>query len=171
MTPTRNEQLIKEAERYFTVKETKNFLRQHLIQFESYKQYQRQVNDQLGIGPIADSYIDNEIGMEEGMKAYHDILIEVAKKNSRILRAIKSVKGKAFHDHIKGIAKECEADDWSEWELITEPTGKFQEERWGREIRGIWVQQQAVGDSGDSWSGTICVKIRENKYLRFNFSM
>ena len=56
-------------------------------------------------------------------------------------------------------------------EIIKEPIGKFQEEKYGRQINGIWVKQWSVGMEGDSWEGFICVQIKQNKYLKFGYSM
>jgi len=110
--------------------------------------------------------------MEAGWQAYADGIEKVRKYNARILRAIKTVKGKAFVKHLSALMESCEAVDWANWEILKEPIGSEQSiDEYGREIRKEWVDQRATGTEGDSWEGTICVQIKPNKYLKFHFSM
>ena len=56
-------------------------------------------------------------------------------------------------------------------EIVKEPIGAFQKEKYGRQINGIWVEQWTVGMEGDSYEGFVCVQIKPNKYLKFKYSM
>lgn len=154
------------------IKENKESLQRHLLNFYNMVENVRTTQPDRSIAILANDYIDNEISMEQGMKEYYDYLTSVRIYNDRILRAIKSVKGKTFHKHLSNYIKECEPADYCQWEIVRTPVGKEQSvSEFGREIKKEWVTQYAVGDSGDSWQGTICVQIREGKYLKFNFSM
>lgn len=147
-------------------------LRTYLISFYDTVNYHREIDPKIGIGQIADGFIKNQIDCENGMKSYFDAVTEIAKKNTRILRAIKTVKGKTFCRHLTEFIKDREAVDYAQWEIISEPEGVDQEvSEYGREIKKEWVQQWATGTEGDTWDGIICVKIKANKYLKFHYSM
>ena len=108
--------------------------------------------------------------MQKGMQEYYDYLNEENKKNHRLLNAIKKVKGKTFFKYLMEIIEESEGIKGLA-QIVKEPTGKFQEEKYGRQINGIWVEQWSVGMEGDSWDGFVCVQLKENKYLKFGYSM
>ena len=48
--------------------------------------------------------------------------------------------------------------------------GEFQQETDFGCITGIWVTQYSVGMEGDSYAGTIWVKLKDYKYLEMPFS-
>jgi len=56
------------------------------------------------------------------------------------------------------------------FKIVRKPRGESQKENYGQ-IKQLWVSQQAVGDSGDSWEGTVSVKIKEGRWLEMPFSM
>ena len=56
-------------------------------------------------------------------------------------------------------------------EIVDKPVGKFQEEKFGRQIKGIWVEQWSVGMEGDSYEGFVCVESGKDRYLKFGYSM
>lgn len=154
------------------ISENKESLRWHLISFYGMFQNERESNPTVTIYEVADAYVANELSMEEGMKQYYDSLTETWKYNQRILRAVKSVRGKTFYKHLTEFIKNAEPTDYHEWEIVSQPVGNKQEvTEFGRSIKKEWVVQHSVGDSGDSWAGTICVQLKENKYLKFHFSM
>lgn len=147
-------------------------LRSHLIGFYNMSEYTLKEKPNTPVGILADNYIKDQLAMEEGMRQYVESLNKINAYNKRILRAIKSVKGKTFFNHLIAFIKDAEASEYSQFEIVAKPVGKMQEvSEYGREIKKEWVVQQAVGDSGDSWSGSICVQIKPNKYLKFDFSM
>ncbi|HUM52922.1 MAG TPA: hypothetical protein PK431_13955 [Chitinophagales bacterium] len=119
---------------------------------------------------IVDEYVGNEISMQKGMQEYYDYLKEENRKNHRLLNAIKKVKGKTFFKYLMGIIEDSEGIKGLA-QIVKEPVGKFQEEKYGRQINGIWVEQWSVGMEGDSYEGFVCVKVKPNKYLKFGYSM
>lgn len=154
------------------ISENMEWLRWQLISFYGMLENERTNNPDLTVHQVADMYIQNELSMEEGMRQYHESLTKTWEYNQRILRAVKSVKGKTFHKHLTEFIKNAEATDYHEWEIVSQPVGNQQEvTEYGRAIKKEWVVQYSEGDSGDSWNGTICVQLRENKYLKFHFSM
>ena len=104
------------------------------------------------------------------MQEYYAYLRQEAKENSKLLSAIKKEKGDIFFKYLKEIIEESEGIRGLA-EIIEVPIGKFQEEKYGRQIKGIWVDQRSVGMEGDSWEGTVCVQLSENRYYKFNYSM
>lgn len=99
------------------------------------------------------------------MKEYHN---NCNKKNNRILKAIKNLNGEKFYKNLLKCMKETEVGD--AFKIVRKPRGEVQEESYGQ-IKKIWVDQRAVGDSGDSWEGTVSVKIKEGRWLEMPFSM
>lgn len=152
-------------------KDNGELIKWHLSSF--YNQY----NDMKGQDPslnvhkYAESYVNNEISMEAGMQQYFDWLDVVAKYNDRILRTIKTVKGKAFCKHLVSLMKDSGAVNWRKWEIVKEPTGeKHVENEYGRYIKTVWVDQWATGTEGDSFDGYLCVELKKGKYLKFYYS-
>lgn len=141
-----------------------------LRSFHSTLEFERSENPNCPLHEVIDNFVNNEASMEQGMKEYHAYLNEENRKNQRLLKVIKSVKGKTFYKHILDIIEESEGIKGLAC-IVKEPTGKFQEEKHGKEINGIWVSQWSVGMEGDSWEGIVCVQIKPNKYLKFPFSM
>ena len=119
---------------------------------------------------IAEKYIDNEIAMQEGMKQYYEDLRAIDMENHALLQEIKKEKGKIFYKYLLEIIEESEGIK-GKAEIVDTALGKFQEEKWGRQIKGIWVQQWTVGMEGDSFEGFVCVQLGENRYLKFGYSM
>jgi hypothetical protein len=147
-------------------------LRHHLIAFFNMYEWQKSETPDVAVGVVVDDYIKDQLSMEEGMKEYHDHLNKIYKYNDRILRAIKSVKGKTFYNHLIEYLRNAECSSCQRFEIVSKPIGKEQEaSEYGRAIKREWVVQRAVGMSGDSWEGTICIQLKENKYLKFHFSM
>jgi hypothetical protein len=97
------------------------------------------------------------------MAAYHD---ECEKANRRVLKAIQSVKGSDFYEDLTDVF------DWvhpsGKFELVDEPSGDIQNENYGK-IRRVWVDQWSVGDSGDSFSGHVYVKLKLGMWLKMYF--
>lgn len=153
------------------VSENIDSLRQHLISFHGMYEYMKtKEKKDIAIGPSVDAYLNDQLAMEEGMKAWADYERSIFVHNNRLLKAIKSVKGKTFSKYINEIIKECD-NVTDKMQIVKEPVGNFQKENYGRTIKGIWINQWSVGMEGDSWNGTVCVELRPNKYLKFSYSM
>lgn len=88
--------------------------------------------------------------------------------NSRVLKAIGNQLGKQFLDDVVECFEESEAQ--GKLELARKPTGQWQEEHYDS-FAGIWVDQWSVGDSGDSWNGYVCIKLKEGLWLKTFYSM
>ena len=152
-------------------KEHGETIKSHLKNFCDQYQYQKDQTPAINIHDFAEDYIKNEIAMEQGMQEYFDGIDEVDRRNSRLLKAIKAVKGKAFYRHLIALIKDANPTEWDQWEIVNEPGGvKQKETEFGRGIKYIWVDQWSVGMEGDSFEGYIWVQIKENKYLKFRYS-
>jgi predicted transcriptional regulator len=108
--------------------------------------------------------------MQKGMKEYYDYLKKESDQNNALLSTIKQQKGKTFFKYLMEIINNSDGIKGAA-EIIKEPIGDFQKESYGRQIKGIWVDQRSVGDSGDSWEGTVCVQLGESRYFKFGYSM
>jgi hypothetical protein len=133
-------------------------------------EWQSKHNPELTKNDFINSYLDNRQAEEDWWRALSEYENECDRKNKRLLRAIKSVKGRTFYNHIMDIIVESEGIDGLA-EIVREPVGAFQEERYGRHIGGIWVLQWSVGLEGDSFEGYVCVEIKPGRYLKFPYKM
>lgn len=149
------------------VSDNPDWLRNHLIYFTQFREYQLQEKPDTPIGPLVDSYIKNELSMEDGMKQYFDSVTEIHKRNDRILRAVKKVKGRSFYNHLVGFIESSETQDWQQWEIVREPVGDHQtENEFGRAIKEVWVDQGGGGMTGDDYHGTVCIPIKSGRWLK-----
>lgn len=110
----------------------------------------------------------------EIMDDFHKEMIaienKVFRKNQRLLNAIKSVKGEAFHKELEEVIYSSEGIVGVA-EIVKTPVGNYQDEG-GELIPGIWVDQTTNGGyTGDEFAGTVCVKIDDRRYFKFNYSM
>jgi len=148
--------------------ETKNSIKSHLIMFWDTMNFEE--NKGKPVGQIADIYIKNEMDMQQGMKDYYNYLREEGEKNTAFLNDIKKEKGKTFYKYLMEIIEESEGIKGLA-EIVDKPIGKFQKEKFGRQIKGIWVEQWSVGMEGDSYEGFVCVELSKDRYLKFGYSM
>ncbi len=153
-----------------SIAENKQSLTWFLQGFYNRLEWSLKENPNTSPGVVIEAYLKDEIDMEKAMKEYAAMEHECYLRNMRILRAIKTVKGKTFYKYLLEIIEESEGIRGMA-EIMANPTGKFQEENYGKQIKGIWVEQWSVGLEGDSYEGIICVEIKPNKYFKFNFSM
>lgn len=150
------------------IAENRQSLEWLLRDFKNAQQYWKDVPEHELIG----KFLDNKIYEENEWKKICEAEYDIHRRNQRLLRAIKSVKGKTFYKRLMEVIKESEGmRSFFLAEIVKVPVGKFQSERYGREIKGIWVDQRSVGMEGDSWEGTVCVEIKPNKYFKFHYSM
>ena len=148
--------------------ENKQCIKRHLVQFFNCTSHEH--NKGVAIDEVADRYVDNEISMQKAMKEYYDYLKEESEKNHRLLLEIKKDKGSTFYKYLIEIINESEGIKGVA-QIVDKPVGEFQKEKYGRQIKGIWVDQRSVGDSGDSWEGTVCVQPDKSRYLKLGYSM
>lgn len=103
---------------------------------------------------------------EEDKKYYTN----VKRVNNRILRAIKSVKGKVFAKELLSVIKESEGVV-GPWKIVKKPKGGYQDEDYGTIIKGWWVDQWRNGGyEGDDFAGDIYIKLKKDKYLKIYYS-
>ena len=100
----------------------------------------------------------------KAMKEYHE---GIERNNAPILKAIKEEKGDEWFEELENLMEESEVG--GAFKIVSKPSGDKQSS--GKLIKWEWVDQCSVGDSGDSWEGTITVKISNGKYLVMPFSM
>lgn len=131
---------------------------------------QKHYNPDLTRHDFINGYLDDQQAMDDCYKGLIEYEKECNRRNSRILRAIKSVKGRTFYKHVLQIIEESEGI-YGVAEIVREPKGEFQEERYGRFIKGIWVNQWSVGMEGDSFEGYVFVEIKPGRYLKFGYKM
>lgn len=152
-------------------KENKDTLIYHLTDFHQQYEMEKYGNPELNVHQYAKSYVKNQIDMENGMDEYLAALADVAKYNNRVLRAIKSVKGKTYFKHLCEYIKDAGMNQWCQFKIVRQPVGKMQEvSEYGRGITKEYVDQRSVGTEGDSFEGTICLEIKPGKYLKFSYS-
>ncbi len=99
----------------------------------------------------------------KGLDEYHN---ECNRVNVRILKAIKSQLGPKFHKSLIVVLEECEAKD--KLCFSKKPKGDYQKENY-TPIKGYYVDQRSVGDSGDSFEGTISILLKTGMYLEVYF--
>jgi hypothetical protein len=143
-------------------------LKHHLIDFFRVMQHEME-GKEVSPESIARRYVENQISMENGMKEYYDYLALCRQKDERLLRAVKKVKGKTFYKYLIELLED--RVDYTTMEIVNAPTGEHQSTNdFGRTIKEYWVDQRSVGTEGDSFEGTICVQLKENKFLKANYS-
>jgi hypothetical protein len=154
------------------VSENKVKLERFLIAFCNYYDNHKTINSNLTIAQIRDNFIRDEITQEIRWNEICKGFEENIQNNKQLLKEIKKRKGNTFYKHLLTCITESEANWEYPFELTQKPIGNYQEESYGRSIKGIWViQQRSVGIESDSLEGTICVLIDPEQYLKFYFSM
>lgn len=106
------------------------------------------------------------------MKKWQEEERDIDRRNERLLKAIKSVKGEKFYNEILYEIQESQGMHGLA-EIVREPVGIFQSyEDDDSILPGIYVDQTTDGGySGDSFAGTICIEIKPGRFLKFYYSM
>jgi hypothetical protein len=121
-------------------------------------------------GGLLQQEIENEAFLNQYYKDAQEYDRETQRRNSRILKAIESQIGKGFTSDLKNLIEECECSS-SRLVFVDKPKGDYQEESYHGCITGIWVVQHSQGMEGDSFYGTVTVKLKDCKYLEMPFSV
>ena len=100
-------------------------------------------------------------GCDPGICEFHQQIL----RDEKTLSEVKSKVGDEFYQLILQQIEESEGA--YNLEIIDSPIGRPQHED-GIEI---WIDQHSCGCSGDCFSGTICTKLPDGKYLKWDFSM
>jgi hypothetical protein len=153
-------------------KENKTLIKGHFERFALSVKEWGDINNPNSVSVIADEYIEDQIRMYEAMNQHYELLRQIEKENIELLKSVKKEKGRTFYKYLmeiledtEGISKEGLA------RIVDKPRGTFQEEKHGRQIDGIWVEQWVTNLEGDSYSGLVWVKLSEGRYLEIPFSM
>lgn len=142
----------------------------NLSAFYNHVKYMEEHHPAACINEIINKYLDNQDYEAKVWQEIADYDEEVWRHNQRLLRAIKGVKGKTFHKYLLEIIKSCDRLR-DKMEIDSQPNGTWNDEKYGRTIKGIWVDQWSVGMEGDSFEGYLWVQLKENKYLKISYSM
>lgn len=95
---------------------------------------------------------------------------KLERNNTRILNAIKSLKGQKYLSEILIMLKDSQADILS---ITNHTTGTLQNEEYEYPmIKECWVDQYVNGGyTGDTYEGYCYVQIKPDKYLRYHYAM
>jgi hypothetical protein len=118
---------------------------------------------------ISDPMIEHEDFLQQYYKDVREYDRETERVNNRILKAVENVIGKGFLRDLKNLIDESECSN--RFSLVDTPKGDYQEESYHGCITGIWVVQHSQGMEGDSFYGTVTVKLKDCKYLEMPFSV
>ena len=151
--------------------ENADLLKGHLTHFYNQFQYCKEKQPGLNVHDFADKYVKNEISQEMGMEEYFKGIQEVEKHNLRILKAVKTVKGKRFLKHLINFINNSGAVNWDEWKIVRTTEGnKIPEREYGHAIKCYWADSWPTGTEGDSFEGYFYVELKPSRYLKFHFS-
>lgn len=97
-------------------------------------------------------------------------LEEVNKKDQEVLKSVKNkVDNKIYQDILFSIE---ESEFTFDYIITDKPKGKYQKEDGFESLQGQWVDQTTNGGFiGDEFAGTISIKIGENEFFQFYYSM
>jgi hypothetical protein len=144
-----------------------SILKHHFAAYGEALDYHRGRGDVYSPAMIAERYIKQQQQMEAGEREHDAWLNEITQANKRLLKAIKTVKGRTFYKYLLQLLSDV---DYSHelFEIVDKPSGEYQAERMGYTIKGYWVDQWAVGKN---WEGFIYVELKQGKYFKVKFCM
>ena len=110
--------------------------------------------------------IDNEKFIQQMIEA--DKQIQDA--NNKVLE---QVRGKVSDGAYQEILSCIEDGDWTfDYKIVSKPKGKLQDQDEFDYIDGQYVNQTTNGGyTGDEFAGTCSIKISDNEYFQFSYSM
>jgi hypothetical protein len=149
---------------------TDPILKIHFVSIIEANAYHRGRGDLFTPEQIVDDYIKHHQYYEACRMEFEAWRQDLNRKNNRLLKAIKSTKGRTFYKYLLEILSDV---DYSHelFEIVDKPTGEYQAEKYGYTIKGYWVDQWAVGMEGDNWEGFIYVELKQGKYFKVKFCM
>ncbi len=107
---------------------------------------------------------------DQSVKDWQEMEILENKKNLKILDDIKLKVSDDIYKEILIVIEESE--NTYNFQILDKPKGKFQDEDDFVYLGGFWVDQTTNGGyTGDEYAGTVSIKIDEDVYLQFNYSM
>jgi hypothetical protein len=94
---------------------------------------------------------------------------EQTEKDNKVLDDVKLLVSEEIFEDIKIVLEESE--NVYDFSIEDKPIGEFQKENYDY-LDGIWVNQTTNGGYiGDEFAGNVSIKIDENKYFQFYYSM
>lgn len=105
---------------------------------------------------------------------YNQEWLEAEKKqeeNNKII--LDMVQSKVSEEAYQEILNELDEYDWIfDYQITDKPLGKMRDLDEYEFIDGVYVNQTTDGGyTGDEFAGTCSIKISENEYFQFNYSM
>ena len=101
---------------------------------------------------------------DEAMKQHQEAQNDQYNQDQAILNKIKDCVDTEYYKDIEFELEESEHP--SNYRIVEHPIGSCQNEG----NYNIWVDQ-SCGCSGDDYSGTVCMKLQDNRYLMWNYWM
>jgi hypothetical protein len=141
-----------------------------LSAFYYHMQYMRENGNNWSKGECISKFFENQEFERQAYNSLIDHENECYRHNSRLLHTIKKVKGNTFYKYLQEIIKSCDCVK-EKMEIVGEPGGKWEDEQYGRTIKGVWIDQWTTGTEGDSFDGYLWVQLKEKKYLKISYSM
>lgn len=100
---------------------------------------------------------------------------QIQKNNEALMKEIKKeVSGSLYYGicrYLKDLKENSYYVDQMEYKIVDKPQGKYQKEKWSKDLQGLWVEQWSEGMEGDSWAGNVYIQIGKDRYLTVNYSM
>lgn len=88
------------------------------------------------------------------------------KKDSKVLDYVKELVTAEFFEDIE--YELDESDHWINLRIVDKPEGDLQK---AESCFKVYVDQHSVGDTGDSYAGTVCIELPNKKYLIWDYWM
>ena len=111
-------------------------------------------------------FLEDNKKYHDAMREYHEAEIEQHEKDAAVMRDVKKLVSAERYANIESEIENSEKA--YNYRIVQKPVGEPYIGDHG--IRG-WVDQRAVGLSGDSWEGSVCVEISSHEYLMWDFEM
>lgn len=87
-------------------------------------------------------------------------------KDSKVLNSIRNRVSQMIFEEINYELQE--SGNWGNFRIIDNPEGDLQN---SESSFKVYVDQHSVGNSGDSYAGTVCIELPNGKYLIWDFWM
>ncbi len=95
---------------------------------------------------------------------------KIAEKEKQLLQQIKFKVGEDSFKEIEEELRECEYT--YNYKIVDKPIGKMREFDECEYIEGVYVNQTTNGGyTGDEFAGTHSIKIADNEYFQFSYSI
>ena len=98
-----------------------------------------------------------------------DWMIEQLEQEKKDVAVLETIKQQVSAEQFENIKIELEdSEHTTNLRIVYEPVGTPQHESEGDYT--IWINQ-SCGETEDNYSGTVCIKISDNKYLMWDYWM